>query len=61
MHDELDSSLGAYDIPNQRGRLRDALKADWELEDRVYYLAGGEEAGEALWERLLEWTCGPPV
>jgi hypothetical protein len=61
LHDELDSSLGAYDVPNQGGRLRDALMSDWELEDRIYYLAGGEEAGEALWERLLGWVCGPPL
>ena len=61
LHDGLDSSLGKYDIPNQRGRLRDALRADWELEDRVYHLAGGEKAGEVLWEKLLGWMCGPPV
>jgi hypothetical protein len=61
LHDELDSSLGAYDVPNQGSRLRDALMSDWELEDRIYYLAGGEEAGEALWERLLGWVCGPPL
>lgn len=54
----LDSSLGDYDIPNQRHRLRNALEADWELEDRIYYLAGGEKAGEVLWEKLLEWACG---
>jgi len=59
LHDDLDSSLGAYDIPNQRRRMRDALNDDWELEDRIYYLAGGEEAGGALWERLLGWACGP--
>ena len=61
LHGELDSSLGAYDIPNHCARLRDALNADWELEDRIYYLAGGEEAGKVLWEKILGWTCGSPV
>jgi len=59
LHDGLDSSLGDYDIPNQRRRLQNALEADWELEDRIYYLAGGEKAGKVLWEKLLEWACGP--
>ena len=59
LHAKLDSSLGAHDIPNQHRRLRKALEADWELEDRIYYLAGGEKAGKVLWKELLEWACGP--
>ena len=61
LYHELDSSLGAYDIPNQRGRLRDALEADWELEDRTYYLACREKAGETLWNKIIEWGCGLPM
>jgi hypothetical protein len=56
---ELGSSLGSFDIPNQRLRLRNALEEDWELEDLVFFMAGGEEAGQVLWKRLLKWVSDP--